>query len=137
MSEDRTTYSVVVRGLDSSSTKQDWTEIWDRELAPLLDQQIVNEGQFQRVQMGQPMLSGEDLDKALAQGRQKHQEGLSVAKYAPFFGFHHRNQGDLKATLLAYLDEFPEDPVMKGGSIELKTLRTNLENLEMLFRPRK
>ena len=84
------------------------------------------------------MLSGEDLDKALAQGRQKHQEGLSVSKYAHFFDFHYRNhQGDLKTTLLAYLDEFPEDPVMKEGSIELKTLRTNLENLEMLFRPRK
>jgi len=136
MSEGRTNYRIVVRGLDSSSTKQDWNEIWDRELAPLLDQQLVNEDQFQRAQMCQPMLSGEDLGRALAQGRQKHQEGLSVARYAPFFDFHRRNhQGDLKATLLAYMDEYPEDPVMKGGGIELKTLRTNLENLELLFRP--
>ena len=138
MSEDRTTYSVVIRGLDSSSTKQDWTEIWDRQLAPLLDRQLVNEDQLQRGQRGQPMLSGEDLNKALAQGRQKHQQGLGVAKYAPFFNFHHRNhQGYLKATLLAYMDECPEDPVIKGGDVELKTLRANLENLEVLLRPKK
>ena len=122
--------------MGSSSTKADWIEIWDRELAPLLDQQLVNEDQFQRAQMGQPMLSGEELGTALTQGRQKHREGMSVARYAPFFDFHRRNhQGDLKATLLAYMDEYPDDPVMKGGSIELKTLRTNLENLELLFRP--
>ena len=136
--EGKPSFTMMVAGLDTSTTKEDWVEIWDQQLAPQLDRQLVNEGQLERAQEGKPMLSGEDLELALFQGRRKHHSGLRLAQYAPFYDFYHQHhQDDLEDTLAKYLDCHPEDPVLKGGSIELKTLKTNLEGLERLMTPRK
>jgi len=84
------------------------------------------------------MLSGEDLELALFQGRRKHHSGLRLAQYAPFYDFYHQHhQGDLEDTLAKYLKVHSDDPVMKQGNIELKTLKANLEGLERLMTPRK
>jgi len=128
----------MVAGLDTSTIKEDWVEIWDQQLAPLLDRQLVNEGQLERAQEGRPMLSGEELELALSQGRRKHHPGFRMAQYAPFYDFYHQHhQGDLEDTLAKYLNGHSDDPVMKQGNIELKTLKANLEGLERLMTPRK
>ena len=103
-----------------------------------MDRLLVNEGQLERAQEGKPMLSGEELELALSQGRRKHHSGFQLAQDAHFYRFYHRHHpDDLGGTLKIYLDYYPEEPVLKGGDVELKTLKTNLEGLERLMTPRK
>ena len=46
---------MFVRGIDTSTIKADWQEIWDKELAPLLDKWFVGEIQTDRLLSDQPL----------------------------------------------------------------------------------
>ena len=128
---------VVVRGIDTSTIKADWQEIWDQELAPLLDKWFVGEIQTDRLLSDQPLLIDEELDKALRRGRRQHQAGLKVADYASFFEFwNQRDAGDLNAAIDDYLNDHPEDKALKFGGVELRTVKANIIRLQGIMMPR-
>ncbi len=138
MVENRFNYEIVLPDLDSSVTKEDWNNLWDNYLEPFLDRQVVNEAQLLRRDRGGPILEGEALTQAIARGGRVHQGGLRVVEYASFYHFYyHHHGGDLEATVADYLEKNPEDPVLKAGEVDLRTLISNIEALEEIMSPAK
>lgn len=130
---------VVVNGLDTSTVKADWVDIWDRQIAPLLDRWYVNdEIQGERLRKGQPPLTRPQLEADLRRGRRRHQAGLKAARYAPFFEFwFEQRTDDLCKAIIDYQESHPQDESMKGGDIEPRTIRANIKSLDQMMAPRR
>lgn len=130
---------VVVNGLDTSTVKADWVDIWDRQIAPLLDRWYVNdEIQGERLRKGQPPLTRPQLEADLRRGRRRHQAGLKAARYAPFFEFWlEQRTDDLCKAIIDYQESHPQDESMKGGDIEPRTIRANIKSLDQMMAPRR
>ena len=127
---------VRVKGLDTATVKEDWVEIWDKRLAPLLDNYYVNEAQTNRRREGLEMLSDGELTQALRRGRRGHKSDVKMAKYARFYRYwKERSHVDFEDVRVQYMNDHPEDDILKGGNLDTRTLKSNLDRVEKLMEP--
>ena len=135
-SDGRVRVRSTIDGLDSATTKADWMDLWDQRIAPFLKAVYINEVQSDRWQGGEE-LGGTHLDDLMRRGRQGHRSGMKTPEYARFYEFflNQHLTGDLEEALTDYVTAFPEDPFVNGET-DLRTLKTNVDRLENIMRPR-
>ena len=126
--------NVSLNGLDSATTKTDWDEIWDKQIAPFLDHLYVNEIQQDRWRTGR--LGEEKVQDLILRGRRGHKSGMKTPEYARFFELlHDCPTDDLTEALTVYMAKYPEDPSVNENT-DLRTLKSNVNRLESIMRPR-
>ena len=136
MGDGRLVVEVNVKGMDTATVKKGWVEIWDKRIAPLLDTLYVNEFQVRRQQDGLELLSGQDFSRALRLGRRGHKADIKAAKYARFYRYRTDHpHADIEFVRAQYLNEHPEDNILKGGNLETRILMANLKRVEGLMKP--
>jgi len=130
----RVRFSIMVDGLDSATTKADWVEIWDQKLAPFVDHLYVNETQQERWRTDR--LREETVEDLIRRGRRGNKSDMKTPEYAGFFELlYNRPTDDLKDALTDYMGKFPEDSSVNENT-DLRTLKTNVDRLERIMRPR-
>lgn len=126
---------ITLDGLDSATTKADWDQVWDQRIAPFLKGTYINEVQIGRWDAGEE-LGGTHFENLMVRGRSGHKPGMKASGYARFYEFlGHRHSDDLESALTDYLEEFPNDPSV-NANIDLRTLKANVDRLEIIMRPR-
>ena len=124
---------ITIDGLDSSTAKADWDQVWDRRIAPFLKALHINEVQIGRWDAGEE-LGGTHLDDLLLRGRSGHKPGMKIPDYARFYEFRwDRQSDDLAGVLTSYMENFPEDPSVNANT-DPRTLKTNVDRLESIMR---
>ena len=126
---------ITIDGLDSATTKSDFVEVWDQRIAPFLKSLEVNEVQIARWDAGQE-LGGTHFDNLMLRGRGGHKPGMKVPDYAKFYEYLSDSEFDDPGTALtSYMENFPEDPSVNANT-DPRTLRTNVDLLDNIMRPR-
>jgi len=125
----------MVDGLDSACTKADWVELWDQRIAPFLKSLEVNEVQTAQWDAGEE-LGGTHFDNLMARERSGHKPGMKASNYARFYEYMREIRcDDPERALTGYMAKFPEDPSVNANT-DLRTLKTNVDRLENIMRPR-
>ena len=89
-----------------------------------------------RRQEGLELLSGTDLTRALTLGRRGHKADVKAAKYAKFYRYQRdRPHLDIEDVRAQYIEDHPEDDILKGGGLDPRILMANLKRVEELMKP--